>query len=110
MHIHLPKPPENWRELLKEVGVIVIGILIALALEQVVESWRWSRETGEAREAREALNSELGRNLGRIQYLSSQDACAAHRLDEIEKWRIRSASGGHLRSMAMSTPRRSFGE
>ena len=38
MHFHLPKPPENWRDLLNEVGVIVIGILIALALEQVVES------------------------------------------------------------------------
>ena len=38
MHFHLPKPPENWRDLLNEVGVIVIGILIALAREQVVES------------------------------------------------------------------------
>ena len=34
--------------MLKDVGVIVITILIALALEQMAKSRRWSRETGEA--------------------------------------------------------------
>ena len=33
MEIHKPKPVHNWRELLTEIGVVVIGILIALSLE-----------------------------------------------------------------------------
>jgi hypothetical protein len=38
MHIHLPKPSHGWREFLGEVGVIVIGVLIALGAEQAVEA------------------------------------------------------------------------
>jgi len=38
MHIHLPKPVHGWREFVGEVGIIVIGILIALGAEQAVEN------------------------------------------------------------------------
>ena len=38
MHIHLPKPSHGWREFLGEIGVIVIGVLIALGAEQAVEA------------------------------------------------------------------------
>lgn len=37
MHLHRPKPLHGWRELLLEIGVIVVGILIAIGLEQTVE-------------------------------------------------------------------------
>ena len=37
MHFHLPKPLHGWREFSGEVGIIVVGVLIALAAEQVVE-------------------------------------------------------------------------
>ena len=36
MDIHKPKPWHGWREFLKEIGAIVIGVLIALAGEQLV--------------------------------------------------------------------------
>jgi len=36
MEIHKPKPIHNWREFLKEVGIIVLGVGIALAAEQAV--------------------------------------------------------------------------
>ena len=38
MHFHLPKPLHGWREFAGEVGIIVVGVLIALAAEQVVKS------------------------------------------------------------------------
>ena len=39
MHFHLPKPLHGWREFAGEVGVIVLGVLIALgALALVVAS------------------------------------------------------------------------
>ena len=37
MHFHLPKPLHGWREFVGEVGIIVIGVLIALGAQQVVE-------------------------------------------------------------------------
>jgi len=37
-HPHLPKPLHGWREFLGEVGIIVIGVLIALGAEQGVEA------------------------------------------------------------------------
>ncbi len=38
MDIHKPKPWHGWRELAKEVGTIVLGVLIAIGLEQTVEA------------------------------------------------------------------------
>ena len=33
MHFHLPKPLHGWREFAGEVGIIVLGVLIALGAE-----------------------------------------------------------------------------
>jgi hypothetical protein len=38
MDIHKPKPWRGWRELAKEVGTIVLGVLIAIGCEQTVEA------------------------------------------------------------------------
>jgi hypothetical protein len=38
MHFHLPKPLHGWREFVGEVGIIVIGVLIALGAEQAAEA------------------------------------------------------------------------
>ncbi|HWC55911.1 MAG TPA: hypothetical protein VG434_02960, partial [Sphingomicrobium sp.] len=57
MHFHLPKPLHGWREFAGEVGIIVVGVLIALGAEQVVEEWRWHRQVGEANLA---FRTELG--------------------------------------------------
>lgn len=37
MHLHLPKPLHGWRQFVGEVGIIVLGVLIALGAEQIVE-------------------------------------------------------------------------
>ena len=41
MHFHLPKPLHGWREFAGEVGIIVIGVLIALGAEQLIERLQW---------------------------------------------------------------------
>jgi hypothetical protein len=51
MDIHKPKPIRNWRELLTEIGTIVLGVSIALAAEQMVEYFHWRHEVALAREA-----------------------------------------------------------
>jgi hypothetical protein len=37
MHFHLPKPLHGWRAFLGQVGIIVLGVLIALGAEQIVQ-------------------------------------------------------------------------
>jgi hypothetical protein len=56
VEIHKPKPIHDWRELLTEIGVIVIGVAIALAAEQGVEWLHWQ---GEVTTARTALKTEI---------------------------------------------------
>jgi len=56
MHIHKPKAAQGVRELMSEIAVIVVGILIAIAIEQAVEAWHWAREV---REARASLHREI---------------------------------------------------
>lgn len=58
MHFHLPKPLHGWREFAGEVGIIVIGVLIALGAEQLVEQVQWQRRV---RSANEELKAEIYR-------------------------------------------------
>jgi hypothetical protein len=48
MHFHLPKPLHGWREFAGEVGIIVVGVMIALSAEQVVETIHAHREAAAA--------------------------------------------------------------
>ena len=56
MHFHLPKPLHGWREFAGEVGIIVIGVLIALGFEQGVESLNWASK---ARAAKSELHQQM---------------------------------------------------
>ncbi len=87
MDIHKPKPWHGAREFFKEIGTIVIGVLIALGAEQAVEALRWGHEVTEARQA---LATELAKNAGAVEEMSAQDACLAQRLQLLQRW----ASGG----------------
>ena len=56
MHVRLPAPLHGWRSLVGEIGVIVIGVLIALAAQQLVQEWQ---QRGDLQEARQAILFEL---------------------------------------------------
>ncbi len=83
MHFHLPKPLHGWREFAGEVGIIVVGVLIALAGEQIVESINAQKEV---REFRQAANSEMRFNLAAYGDRMEQSACTDRRLDQLEAW------------------------
>ncbi|HEX3421786.1 MAG TPA: hypothetical protein VHS33_00070 [Sphingomicrobium sp.] len=57
MHFHVPKPLHGWREFAGEVAIIVIGVLIALFFEEVVQRWNWDNKirTAEAAMQRETF-------------------------------------------------------
>ena len=51
MRVQLPKPLHGWRQFAGEVGIIVLGVLIALGFGQIVEAWQWRDEVGTTRNA-----------------------------------------------------------
>jgi hypothetical protein len=77
MDIHKPKPWHGAREFLKEIGTIVIGVLIALGAEQAVEAMHWAHQV-DAAEA--ALKAAFVREAGNAAERAAQDACVTQRL------------------------------
>jgi hypothetical protein len=51
MHVRLPKPLHGWRAFAGEVGIIVLGVLIALGFEQVAQAIHWRYEAAKAQDA-----------------------------------------------------------
>ena len=94
MHFHLPKPLHGWREFIGEVGIIVIGVLIALGAEQVVEEMHWRSEV---RAARQSLYDSVPGNLNAAKWRQQQQPCVDHRLAEIDEMFKAHAAGRPVR-------------
>jgi hypothetical protein len=81
MDIHKPKPWRGWPEFVKEIGTIVIGVLIALVAEQAVERLEWAHKV---RAAEDAMRVELLFDDGPQAYQRTQaHDCIVAKLDEI---------------------------
>jgi len=83
MALGLWRPPHGWREFAGEVGIIVIGVLIALGAEQLVNTAHWRQQV---ETFRQAVHSELAENLGTYEYRAKWNGCVKRRLDELEAW------------------------
>jgi hypothetical protein len=81
VEIHKPKPWHGWREFLKEVATIVLGVSIAIGAEQLVERLHWAHEV---RAARIAIADEMARSNGHLAFRVAAEPCIARRLDSIE--------------------------
>lgn len=44
MPLRLPTPLHGWRAFFGEVGIIVLGVLIALGASQLVQEWQWRQQ------------------------------------------------------------------
>jgi hypothetical protein len=80
MHIHLPKPLHGWRAFVGEVGIIVIGVLIALGAEQAVEALHGHRL---ADETRTAVRDEIDNDLTNLKLRATAEPCVVKRLSEL---------------------------
>jgi len=80
MHVHLPKPLHGWRQFAGEVGIIVIGVLIALGVEQIASA---VHDRASKREARQAVYAEIRQNLSYMKARMVTQGCVERRLDEI---------------------------
>lgn len=79
---HKPKPWRGGREFAKEIGTIVIGVLLALAGEQMVETLSWKHRTAEA-EAK--LRQELAVDLSYAAEQQALGACANRYIDVLQQ-------------------------
>jgi len=80
MHFHLSKPVHGWRAFAGEVGIIVLGVLIALSAEQLVENWHWKNEVAAERKS---LLQEAADMNSAIAARADQQSCIDRRLGEI---------------------------
>jgi hypothetical protein len=94
MHFHIPKPLHGWRALVGEVGIIVLGVLIALAAEQVVER---IHEQTQIDQIRGALRGELADSRARWEDMRAGDECELRRLDALERWLVTGPASSRLR-------------
>jgi hypothetical protein len=83
MRFHLPKPLHGWREFVGEVGIIVLGVLIALGAEQAVETMH---QRSEVDQLRQSLRAELADSRARWEHMRTADGCSAKRLDALNQW------------------------
>ena len=80
MHFNLPTPLNGWRDFAGEVGIIVVGVLIALGAQQVVEDWQGDSR---ARASVAAVDAELAINAGVFEERTLQQSCEERRLSEM---------------------------
>jgi hypothetical protein len=83
MDLHKPKPWRGFREFLKEYLIIVVGVLTALAGEQVVE---WSHQQHELREARDALHEEVVFGTRAIRIAALEYRCQLGEVQLADAW------------------------
>lgn len=82
MHFHLPKPLHGWRAFVGEVAIIVLGVLIALGAEQMVERWRWNEQV---RAGRDALRDDLREIVFDAEERKAEDPCIRSRLLQLRQ-------------------------
>ena len=82
-HVDTPdhKPVHDWSDFLKEVGTIVLGVLIALAADQAVDAWNWHREVGIVEDS---LNDELSDSLFAAEERNKITDCQHQTLDALD--------------------------
>jgi hypothetical protein len=90
MHFHLPKPLHGWREFAGEVGIIVIGVLIALGFGQVVQSLH---DQSVADQARDAVRAEVRENLWWLEFRDGYEPCIDGMLAELGDVLARARAG-----------------
>ena len=92
MRIQLPKPLHGWREFAGEVGVIVLGVLIALGLGEFAQAWN---DRSNTRDARDAIRARmLFRPRSAVKSCqSATEGCMAKRLNQIVDYLDARSSG-----------------
>jgi len=88
-----PTPPHGWNAVAWELGIVTLGVLVALGAQQIVQTIQWKSDV---RETRRALDAELSRDLAAFDWRWNKRACNEARLDELDRWAESLADGRPL--------------
>ena len=80
MRFTLPKPRGGWRDFLREISIIFIGVVLALGGERLVQQYNWRQD---ARQASDSIKAEL----------------AEHRIAALERLAVQPCLKGQLKSL-----------
>ena len=101
MRFQLPQPRHGWRVFAGEVGVIVLGVLLALGAQQVAEDFQ---TRSEVREFRRTIDHEIGLNLFVYEVRNRGSACNMRRIKELLNWVRKAQDGQALPQMSAYGP------
>jgi len=79
--LHLIKPPNGWPDFINELVIVVLGVLIALGAQELLNKWNARRDLDEFRSA---VDQEIADNLAAYEQRVRQSSCAGARLDQLE--------------------------
>jgi hypothetical protein len=77
-----PKRVQGWRDFVQEVGIIFIGVVIALAAGEIVDAWNWHREV---EIVKDSLDDELSDVIFSAQERIKIADCQRQTLDRLEQ-------------------------
>jgi anti-sigma-K factor RskA len=76
-------PPHGWSAVAWELGIVTLGVLIALAAQQFVDG---INRRSEVRQLVGGLRGELADMRARWEHVRNSDACTLQRLDALDRW------------------------
>ena len=97
MEIHKPKPVHSWREFASEIGVVVMGIIIALSLEAAVEAFHWRYEV---HEGRDRLHDEIQGDLPVYIHRKAVASCVKDKLSSTKQIIADLTAHRHVRTVS----------
>ncbi len=92
MRFRLPRPLHGWQEFFHEIIIVVIGVMLALGGAQLIDTLH---SRSEVASFREAVNHELGRDLGIYQSMMAWRPCVTRRTRELERFLTDARAGRH---------------
>ena len=80
MKLDRVRPRDGWRVFAGEVGVIVLGVLIALVAQQVAENWQWQQTVARTKAD---LDDQIHAAIANSAERAAVDPCLSQRLSEL---------------------------
>jgi len=81
MAFRMPKLGKSWGEFAREVAIVILGVLVALALEQVAANWR---DRSRAEDIRASMDEELGDFVAVFGVRVAASRCIIAKLDALD--------------------------
>lgn len=95
------KPLHGWRAFFGEVGVVVLGVLLALGAQQLAQDIQMRSDV---REFRRTINHEIALNLFTYEVRGRQIGCVDQRIDELRSWLAKARAGAPIPAIRARGP------